>query len=248
MAGIDARIAGRTRLLILVFSACAAYAADPARDLADRIAARYGAADFPRVESISFTFNVLNQGKAKARIWTWFPKTDSVRFRGPDEKGLMLTAAYSRRNTFSMAAPQVAAIDKSFINDQYWLLFPLHLEWDKGTTLTMGSSGDRLDDLKPAGAKAKAEPASAVPPRRMLSVRYPSAGGYTPGDSYDLVAEDDGTIHSWMFHKGAIDTVTMRAHWSPPVKVDGLPLSLDRPGGDGFKVWFTGVKVTGLVP
>jgi hypothetical protein len=82
----------------------------------------------------------------------------------------------------------------------------------------------------------------------MLSVRYPAAGGYTPGDVYDLVAEEDGTIHSWMFHKAGVDTVTMRAHWSAPVLVDGLPLSLNRPGSDGFKVWFTDVKVTGLAP
>ena len=245
MAGNDARFAGRLSFFLILFAA-GAVSADSARELADKVAARYGAADFPRVESISFTFNVLYQGKAKARVWTWFPKTDSVRYRGPDEKGLMLTAAYSRRNTFSMAAPQVAAIDKSFINDQYWLLFPLHLKWDKGLTLALGSYGDRLDDIKPANDKA--EPAPAVPPRRTLSVRYPSAGGYTPGDMYDLVAEADGTIHSWMFHKGAADTVTMRAHWSAPVVVDGLPLSLDRPGVDGFKVWFTGVKVAGLVP
>jgi hypothetical protein len=219
MAGTDARsISAVLLILSLAPSPRASNKGMPAR-FAERIAARYGAADFDRVESIKYTFNVLHGGKAKAREWTWFPKPDSVVFRGPDEKGAILSASYSRKNKWSMGAPQIAGIDKSFVNDQYWLLFPLHLAWDKGIALAMK------------------EPMT-------LEVRYPKEGGYTPGDAYELMADSTGTISKWMFRKGGADTVTMQADWSRPVIVDGLPFSLERPGKNGFKVWFTGVKVT----
>lgn len=222
MAGIDARTVSAALLsLSLALPAAAgpeSIHADAARGLARRIAERYGAAHFQDVESIHYVFNVLHAGKAKAREWTWFPRLDSVVYRGPDEKGVNLSASYSRRNKWSVGSPQIAGIDKSFVNDQYWLLFPLHLEWDKGIDL----------DIKTPG---------------VLSVRYPKEGGYTPGDAYDLVADSSGAISKWMFRKGGADTVTMQADWSPPVEVDGLPLSLERPGKNGFKVWFTGVKV-----
>jgi hypothetical protein len=264
MGGSDTRAAGTTKLslfsalpgLILAAGISAASAAAPAaetdapkdaRNFADRIADRYGAAEFPRVESIHFVFNVRYNGKDMAREWTWFPKQDSVLYRGKDEKGLTLTAAYSRRNKYSMGAGNIAAIDKSFVNDQYWFLFPLHLRWDGGLDLALGSRGDRLDNLVPAGGKPKAA-APAAAPARMLTVRYPKQGGYTPGDAYDLVATDDGTILRWMFHRSGADTVTMQAEWAPPKVVGGLPVSLDRPGKNGFKVWFTGVKVDGLKP
>jgi hypothetical protein len=228
-----ARLAATLALSALVlailppFSAEAA-AAEPAapadaRAFANRIAERYGLAEFPKVTSIRFTFNVRHEGKDMAREWTWFPKADSVIFKGKDAKGLEIQAAYSRKNKYSMGAENVAGIDKGFINDEYWLLFPLHLVWDKDIDLKLGEGGK-------------------------LTVRYPREGGYTPGDAYDLIAEPDGTIRSWMYHRGGADTVTMRADWAKPTDVDGFPISLDRPGSKGFKVWFTHVKVAGIKP
>jgi len=192
-----------------------------ARVFADRIAVRYGLAEFPKVRSIRFTFNVSHGGKDMSREWTWFPPEDSVLFQGKDPKGLQVQAAYSRKNKYSMGSESVAAIDKSFINDQYWLLFPLHLAWDQGMELKLDGDG-------------------------MLTVRYPGQGGYTPGDAYDLSADSAGTIRSWIYHRGGADTATMRAYWAKPTDVDGLPISLERPGQKGFKVWFTHVKVTGI--
>ena len=221
MAGNDAR--RLVTALFLSVSCCAAAAPDAARIFADKIADRYGAAGFPKVESIHFNFHVMHAGKEKIREWTWFPKSDSVAYRGEDAKGLTLTAEYSRRNKYSMASETIAGIDKSFVNDQYWFLFPLHLRWDKEISLS----------LAPGGA---------------LSVRYPKQGGYTPGDMYELMASEDGTITKWMFHRSGADTVTMQADWEAPKVVDGLPVSLDRPGKNGFKVWFTAVKVAGLKP
>jgi hypothetical protein len=192
-----------------------------ARVFADRIAARYGLADFPKVRSIRFTFNVRHDGKDTSREWTWFPAEDSVLFKGKDPKGLNVQAAYSRKNPYSMGSETVAGIDKDFINDEYWLLFPLHLAWDQGLDLKLGEGG-------------------------VLVVRYPQQGGSAPRDAFDLSADSAGTIRSWVFYRGGADTGAMRADWANLTNVDGLPLSLERTGQKGFKVWFTGVKVVGI--
>lgn len=199
----------------------------PAPDsLALRIAQRYGADSFSRVKSVHWAFNVLYKGKKIQREWTWFPKEDSVLYSGEDAKGVRLKAAYSRRNAFSMGAENVAAIDKSFINDQYWLLFPLHLSWDKDLKLEV-SPGQ-----KPGEAYH-------------LTVMYPSTGGYTPGDAYDLFVDSTATIRRWIFRKGNSPQPTNEAFWSPPARFGGLEISLEHPGpSKDFKLWFSDVKVT----
>ena len=199
----------------------------PAPDsLARRIADRYGAGEFHRVKSVRYTFNVLFKGKHISREWTWFPREDSVLYSGEDPKGLRLKAAYSRRNAYSMGSESVAAIDKSFINDQYWLLFPLHLRWDK--------------DLKLRIAPGE-KPGEAY----RLTVTYPSSGGYTPGDAYDLFVDSAATLKRWIFRKGNAPQTTKEAFWSAPAAFDGLRISLEHPGPSGdFKLWFTDVKVS----
>jgi hypothetical protein len=196
-----------------------------ADSLAGRIADRYGADAFEKVESISYKFNVKHKGGEVERTWTWFPKQDSVLYRGKDAKGVMLTMAYSRRNRFSMGSEQVTAVDKSFVNDQYWLLFPLHLKWDKDIKLQVGPSAQ-------AGEAHK------------LTVTYPSQGGYTPGDAYDLFVDSTGMIKRWVFRKGNAPEPTTQTAWSAPVEMGGLGISMEHPGPTkDFKVWFSDVKV-----
>lgn len=197
-----------------------------ARALADRIARRYGSDAFYKVSAIRFTFHVRFKEHNIEREWTWFPKQDSVNYRGPDAKGVMLQAAYSRRNAFSLGTDAVAAIDKSFINDQYWLLFPLHLKWDKDLTLKVSRSEMPGESWH-------------------LMVAYPSSGGYTPGDAYDLFVDSSGTIKRWIFRKGNSPEPTREAFWSAPVEAGGLGISLEHPGPDpDFHLWFSDVKVS----
>lgn len=214
-----------------------------ADSLAARIAIRYGAEAFSDVKALHFKFNVRMKEMRVAREWTWFPQTDSVEYRGPDGKGLTVTAAYSRKNAFSMGAENVSAIDKSFINDQYWLLFPLHLRWDTQTDLKLAPAG--ATGGKPGHGKAKGMargPGKSAEAYR-LTVTYPSAGGYTPGDAYDLYVDSTATIRRWMFRKGNSGE-GREAFWSEPVEIGGLYFSLEHPGPDkNFKLWFTDVKV-----
>lgn len=196
-----------------------------ADSLAARIAERYGAGMFHRVQSIRFTFNVRFKGKEVSREWTWFPRVDSVVYRGEDAKGLKVQASYSRRNPYGMKTPSVAAIDKSFINDQYWLLFPLHLAWDGNLTFTIA-------------------PGSRPGEARRLTVAYPKEIGYTPGDAYDLFVDSTATIRRWIFRKGNSPQPTREASWSEPVLIGGLPISLEHAGPDKeFKLWFSDVQV-----
>ena len=196
-----------------------------ARALADRIANRYGAHKFHAVKSIRYTFHVRFGGKDIEREWTWFPKQDSVLYRGPDAKGVILQAAYSRKNSYSMDSEAVAAIDKTFINDQYWLLFPLHLNWDEGLTFKVSASE------KPGEAWH-------------LMVLYPSHGGYTPGDAYDLFLDSTATIKRWIFRKGNAAEPSNEVTWDAPVEIGGLGFSREHQGiGKDFRLWFTDVRV-----
>jgi hypothetical protein len=196
-----------------------------ARALAARIAHRYGAPEFHAVQSIHYTFHVRFGGKEIDREWTWFPKRDSVRYRGPDAKGVVLQAEYSRKNSYSMASEAVSAIDKSFINDQYWLLFPLHLDWDEGLTYKVSASD------KPGEAWH-------------LMVLYPAQGGYTPGDAYDLFLDSSATIKRWIFRKGNAPEPSNEVTWEAPVEIGGLSFSREHRGiGKDFRLWFTEVRV-----
>lgn len=196
-----------------------------AADLAARIAHRYGAHEFHAVESIHYTFHVKFGGKEIEREWSWYPKQDSVRYRGPDAKGVVLQAEYSRKNPYSMGSGSVSAIDRNFINDQYWLLFPLHLAWDQGLTYKVSAS-DR--------------PGEAW----HLMVLYPAQGGYTPGDAYDLYLDSAATIKRWVFRKGNAPDPGNEVTWEAPVEIGGLGFSREHRGiGKDFRLWFTDIRV-----
>lgn len=236
-AGID-RAALLAALLALTISA-----APPPDSLARLVADRYGASGFHQVKSLHYVFNVRSDGKEVARDWTWFPKSDSVAYRGRDPGGLSVQASWSRRNTFSLQSPAVQPLDRWFVNDQYWLLFPLHLAWDKGIRLE--SAAAETAEGKSGGEAWR------------LTVTYPSEGGYTPGDAYDLFVDSAGTVRRWIFRKGNAEKASRETRWSAPVSKGPLRLSLEREGlarpeengpegkgrNDDFKVWFSELRV-----
>lgn len=214
--------------LLLIALPFAAPASTPdAKELAHRIAERYGMESFPKVKSLHYVFTVHYGGKDVEREWTWFPKEDSVIYKGKDPAGAMIQAAYARGNSFSLASEPVKAIDKMFINDQYWLLFPYHLVWDKV----------KLD--------ASSMPENKGGEAYKVTATYPSEGGYTPGDAYDLFIDSAGTVRRWIYRKSNGDKPTREAKWSDPVPEGGLNLSLKRPGmgDDGFRLEFRDVRV-----
>ena len=188
----------------------------------------YGAQSFDSLSSIGFTFNVKRGSLAVSRQWIWKPKSDEVTFTGivtaPNES----TVTYSRSMVSKDSS--LKKIDAWFINDKYWLLFPLHLTWDTAIVLTEN--------------KNSAMPISGKPATQLI-VQYPPALGYTPEDKFILYSDQTDTIREWSyFHGSKGEKPTLSARWLDYKSFGPLLLSLDRPfGNDAGRVWFTNVGI-----
>ncbi len=210
--------------LVLV-SAAAAQERPP---ICEQIAKTYGLDSFSQVEQIRYNFNV-DLGKVQiSRSWIWEPKTDRVSYQGKDKDGKPVKANYLRSQ---MTEDQKKEIDPAFINDQYWLLFPLHLSWDKAATV------EDKGMAKMPGGKGGA---------RRVVVSYPKQGGYTPGDSYELFVGKDNVIRAWIYHEGGAAKPSLTATWADTRKAGPLLIALDHRGthdGKPIRIFFTGVAV-----
>jgi hypothetical protein len=174
-------------VLIGVLCAAAPASAQQHPPIADQIAKTYGFDSWPQVEAVRYTFT-LDAGKLKLhRSWIWEPKTDTITYDGPDKAGKPLKITYSRSQLASQSAFVKEMVDPGFFNDQYWLLFPFHLIWDTGATIE-----DAGMQKLPLG-KGKA---------RKVVVKYPSSGGYLPGDTWAIFVGPDNRIRELEFHHG----------------------------------------------
>ena len=155
--------------------------------IADQIAKTYGFDAFGQIDAIRYTFGI-EWGKLKlSRSWVWEPKTDQITYDGPDKAGKPVKITYSRSQLASQSAFVKDDVDPGFFNDQYWLLFPFHLIWDTGATIE-----DAGMQKLPLG-KGKA---------RKVVVKYPSSGGYLPGDTWAIFVGPDNRIRELEFHHG----------------------------------------------
>jgi hypothetical protein len=194
----------------------------------DQLAEAYGVDGFDQVEELRYTFNVKLPDRVISRSWSWEPKKDRVTFLGTAEQGG--TVVYERSSLASQASEQVKKIDPQFVNDNYWLIFPLRLYWDHSATVTMDESPMNL-------------PIGTGQAKRMV-VKYPSTEGYTPGDVYELFIDSSGRIAQWIYRKGGDPKPTRVTTWEDNKKAGPLTLALDHKGQDGvFRVWFTDVAV-----
>src|SRR2546425_6387045 len=188
--------------------------------IGEQIAETYGLSSFPQVEQIRYTFNVdLGQIKL-SRSWVWEPKTDRVSYESKDKNGKTVKYVYLRSQISSQPAEVGKEIDPAFFNDQYWLLFPLHLSWDSSAEVT--ETGKHKLPLGKGSASR-------------VVVKYPSVGGYTPGDTWELFVGTDNRIQEFMFHRGGSKKPTVVvASWGDYKKAGPLLVSLDHRGtGDG---------------
>jgi hypothetical protein len=213
-------------LLILTNWGCAGW--QQSESPRDQLAGAYGVDNFDQIEELRYTFNVKLPDRVVSRTWSWEPKKDRVTFMGTAGQGG--TVAYERSILAGTANEQVKKIDPQFVNDNYWLLFPLRLYWDRSATVMV----DEVPMNLPMGTGQA----------KRMTVKYPANEGYTPGDVYELFIDGDGRIAQWIYRKGGDPKPTRITTWEDYRKVGPLTLSLDHKGPDGvFRVWFTDVAV-----
>ena len=196
-----------------------------------RIAEAYGYQYFGQIEKIQYTFNVKKGDKQVSRFWIWEPKLDRVTFDGMNYKE---TVTYLRSDLQAGLSDKHKKIDAWFINDNYWLLFPLHIAWDTQVKVEdIGRQKLPMGDGKAA----------------CVVVTFPAQGGYTPGDVYELFIDQNFRLKQWIYRRGGSEKPTRITTWETHRQAGPLTVSMNHQGEDeDFRVWFTnvGVKMAGI--
>jgi hypothetical protein len=198
--------------------------------IAEQIAKTYGLDSFGQVEAIRYTWNVDAPGRKISRTWEWSPKTDTVSYEGKDKEGNPVKVSYQRSQLSSQSDAIRKEIDPAFANDQYWLLLPLHIVWD-GATVT-----DEGTQKLPLGEGSA---------RRVL-VKYPSEGGYQPGDTWELYVGTDKRIEEIVYHHGAPKPRLVMTTFADYMKAGPLLIATDHRGmadGKPIRIFFSDVSV-----
>ena len=201
--------------------------------IAEQLAKTYGLDSFGQIEAIRYTFNVQFPGVNVARSWVWQPKTGQVSYEGKDKDGKLVKATYVRSQLKRQPANVKDEIEPAFVNDQYWLVFPFHAYWD--------SSAD-VQDL--GVQKLPLGKGSA----RRVAVKYPpEAGGYAPGDTWELFVGSDGRVEEFIYHRGGpVKPSVVIATWAGYKKAGPLLISTDHSGtadGKPMRLFFSNVSV-----
>ena len=205
---------------------------------AEKVAKAFGFDSWDQIDAIRYTFNIdVPALKLKAsRTWTWEPKTGRVSFEGKDKSGAPVKATYLRSQLSSQPENVQKEIDPGFTNDQYWLLIPFHACWDTGANVE-----DKGMQKLPQGSGSA----------RLVSVKYPTAGGYTPGDTWDLYVGKDYRVQAMVYHRGGDKKPSLvTATWTGNKKAGPLLVSTEHRGtadGKPLHLWISNVavKVTG---
>ena len=200
--------------------------------VAEQIAKTYGLDSFGQVEAIRYTFNLHAPGRNLSRSWVWQPKTSQISYEGKDKDGKPVKV------TFIQSQPNTAIvkekIDWFFVNDNYWLILPIHLYWD-----SPGADAQEMGMQKLPLGKGSA---------RRVAVKYPmEAGGYTPGDTWELFVGSDGRVKEFIYHRGGPKKPSVViATWAGYKKAGPLLISTDHRGtadGKPARIFFTNVAV-----
>jgi len=155
----------------------------------EQIAKTYGIDSWDQVQAIRYTWNVDIPGLFKAsHKWEWEPKTGKITFESTDKDGKPVKVTYDSSQLSSQSDQVKNEVEPAFVNDNYWLLFPFHAYWDTSATVT-----DQGMKKLPIGAGSA----------ELVSVKYPAeAGGYTPGDTWDLYVSKEKRVQQFIYHRG----------------------------------------------
>jgi hypothetical protein len=195
----------------------------------------YGADAFGQIEKIRYTFNIDAPNLKFSRSWEWEPKTDQITYEAKGKDGAPVKVTYQRSQLSSQSDTVKNEIDPAFSNDNYWLLLVLHFSWDGGATIT-----DEGTQKLPMGNGSA----------QRVVVKYPSEGGYAPGDTWELYAGADNRIQEIVYHGGGPGTQKrpklLIADWTDYRKAGPLLFSLDHHAtadGAPLRLFFSDVSV-----
>ncbi len=203
---------------------------------AEPLAKNYGVDSFAQIDAIRYSFNIQFPGVKLSRLWIWEPKTGQVTYEGKDKDGKPVKVTYSHTQLSSQSDAIKNDIDPAFVNDQYWLLFPFHAYWDTGA------------DVQDKGSQPLPQGNGSA---QLLSVKYPSDVGYTPGDTWDLYVGKDNKVEQMVYHRGGPKKPSVvNATWEGYKKAGPLLISTEHNGtADGQPLQLTfgdvAVKVAG---
>jgi len=192
----------------------------------------YGFESFGQIEKIRYTFNIEG---LLSRTWEWEPKTDLITYEGKDKDGAPVKLTYLRSQLSSQSDSVKNEIDPAFSNDNYWLLLVLHFSWDGSAAIT----DEGMQKLPLGNGSAQ-----------RVVVKYPSEGGYAPGDTWELYVGPDHRIVEFVYDGGGPGTQKrpslLMATWDDYRKAGPLLISLDHRGtadGKPARVFLSNVSV-----
>ena len=222
---------------VLVLGLAATSWAQTRPPILEQISKTYGLDSWDKIEAIRYTWNGEIPGLFKvAHVWEWEPKTGKVSYEGKDKDGKPVKVTYMRSQLSSQPDAVKNEVEPAFVNDNYWLLFPFHAYWDASATVT-----DQGMKKLPVGTGSA----------RLVSVKYPAEGGYTPGDTWELYVGKDNRVQALKYIRGGPKKPSLViAPWAGYKKAGPLLISTQHHGtADGKPLIITlsdvAVKVTG---
>ena len=216
-------------VVLLVTSTSFAQSRPP---ILEEVAKAYGLDSFGQIEAMRYTWNAeFPGGHQLSHKWEWSPKTNTVSFDGKDKAGNPVKVTYQRSQLDSQSDVVKKEVDPQFANDQYWTLLPFHLLWDGAAPTDDGQQKLPIGD----GSAQR------------IAMKYPSEGGYQPGDTWDLYIGPDKRIVQITYHRGAPNPPHLvSAKYADYKKAGPLLFSIDHPGvadGKDIKITLSGVSV-----
>ena len=213
---------GRVTKIGCLFWGLALVAAGAARaqtrpPIVEQLAKTYGLDSYGQIEAVRYTFNLSFPGLNLSRSWEWHPKSGDVTYEGKDKDGKPVKVSYVRSQLNNAPAQVKDEIEPGFINDNYWFVFPFHVYWD-----TSADVQDLGMQKLPIG-KGSA---------RHVVVKYPAeAGGYTPGDTWELFVGSDNRVEQFIYRRGGPKKPSVViATWTGYKKAGPLLVSTEHKG------------------
>jgi hypothetical protein len=208
----------RLLAFVVVMISASAWAQVQRPPILEKIAKTYGLDSWDKIEAIRYSCTFTGRFNI-SRTWEWEPKTNKVTYEGKDKDGKPAKVTYERSELSSQPDMVKNEVDPGFINDNYWVFFPLHAYWDKSASVIHQGRFN----LPMGGGTAE-----------LVPVKYPADSGYTPGDTWDLYVGKDNRVVYFDYRRAAKLPTRAFATWTGYKKAGPLLIStVHRGSADG---------------